>query len=150
MMNKQQNSEFSQELEARFGLYVVAGLAEHSQNLPHDISERLRFARERALSKAQSVRLVQAALKLAPGSFVVRSGNALAMAGGLGSPRWFKLASFLPMLLLVIGILLIQHGQLYEQIKAAAEIDTALLSGKLPLAAYSDPGFSEFLSDEQE
>ena len=56
----------------------------------------------------------------------------------------------MPLLLLVIGLLLIEHGQWYEQVLAAAEIDTALLSDNLPPAAYGDPGFSEYLNDEQE
>ena len=56
----------------------------------------------------------------------------------------------MPLCLLVAGLLLIQHGQWYEQILAAAEVDTALLSDNLPPAAYGDPGFSEYLSDEQE
>jgi hypothetical protein len=75
----------------------------------------------------------------------------LALNGlGGGPSRWFKFASIMPLCLLVAGLLLIQHGQWYEQILAAAEVDTALLSDNLPPAAYSDPGFSEYLSDEQE
>jgi hypothetical protein len=52
--------------------------------------------------------------------------------------------------MLVLGLALIQHSKFYQQIVAAAEIDTALLSDNLPPAAYSDPGFSEFLTTEQE
>ncbi len=153
-MNKQpHNPHFSQELDAkvtRFGLRVAASLTEQSDSLPHDVSERLRFAREQALMKAQAARKAQPAT--APGLQVVRSGSALAL-GGLGkggSSRWFKFASVMPLLLLVAGLLAIQYGQWHQQVSAAAEIDTALLSDKLPPAAYTDPGFSEYLSDEQE
>ena len=37
---------------ARFGLRVAADLSEHAEQLPADISERLRFAREKALAVA--------------------------------------------------------------------------------------------------
>lgn len=151
-MNKQQHSQFGQELDARitrFGLRVAAGLSEQSESLPHEVSERLRFAREQALLKARSARAAVA--ETASSTQVVRSGAALAMSGlGGGPSRWFKFASFVPLCLLVAGLLLIQHGQWYEQILAAAEVDTALLSDNLPPAAYGDPGFSEYLSDEQE
>jgi len=151
-MNKQQHSQFGQELDARitrFGLRVAAGLSEQSESLPHEVSERLRFAREQALLKARTARAATA--ETAKSTQVVRSGGALALGGlGGGPSRWFKFASFVPLCLLVAGLLLIQHGQWYEQILAAAEVDTALLSDKLPPAAYGDPGFSEYLSDEQE
>ena len=153
-MNKQQHHpHFAQELDAkvtRFGLRVSAGLTEQSNALPADVSERLRFAREQALMKAQAARKAQ--LAVSPSAQVVRSGMTLALGGPGkgGSSRWFKLASVLPLLLLLAGLLMIQHGQWYQQVTAAAEIDTALLSDKLPPAAYSDPGFSEYLSDEQE
>jgi hypothetical protein len=154
-MNKQHHSHFGLELDARttrFGLRVAAGLSERSEALPHDVSERLRFAREQALLKAQSARKAALAqTETASGTQMVRSGAALALGRlGGGSSRWLKLASFLPLFLLVAGLLLIQHGQWYEQILAAAEVDTALLSGNLPPAAYGDPGFSEYLSDEQQ
>ena len=132
---------------ARFGLAVAGSLSEQSEDLPHSVTERLRFAREQAMERARASRRVQTAPVAQTASGVVRSGNSLALIGG--PSRWFKLASVLPLLLLVAGLLLIQHSQWYEQVLAAAEIDTALLSDKLPPSAYSDPGFSEYLSDEE-
>lgn len=150
-MNKSKHSQFSQELDARvarFGLRVAAGLSEGNQSLPHDVSERLRHAREQAMLKAKAARAEQA--QVAPSTEVMHMGSAAALRGGTGSPRWLKLASLLPILLLLLGLLVIHQGQLYEQIKAAAEVDTALLADHLPPSAYSDPGFSEYLSDEEE
>ena len=132
---------------ARFGMAVAGSLSEQSEDLPHSVTERLRFAREQAMERARASRRVQTAPVAQTASGVVRSGNSLALIGG--PSRWFKLASVLPLLLLVAGLLLIQHSQWYEQVLAAAEIDTALLSDKLPPSAYSDPGFSEYLSDEE-
>ncbi|PND35980.1 DUF3619 domain-containing protein [Paucibacter aquatile] len=150
-MNTSKHSQFAQELDARvarFGLRVAAGLSERNQALPADVSERLRFAREQALLKARSARAAQS--ELAPSTQLVRNGASLALFGGKGSPRWLKFASLMPLFMLVLGLALIQHGQFYEQILAAAEVDTALLADNLPPSAYSDPGFSEFLSDEQD
>ncbi|MDC8774482.1 DUF3619 family protein [Roseateles albus] len=135
-------------LVARFGLRVAAGLSDQAQNLPANVAERLSFAREQALMKARHARAAQA--QAAPASVLVRSGSALSLGRGGDSPRWLKLTSLLPLLLLVLGLAVIQHSQWYEQILAAAEIDTGLLSDKLPPAAYGDPGFKEYLNDEQE
>ncbi|MBT9494760.1 MAG: DUF3619 family protein [Paucibacter sp.] len=131
---------------ARFGLRVAAGLNEHAQTLPPNVAERLSFAREQALLKARSARASQTATA----TVVTASGSTLTLGRGSNSPRWLKLTSLLPLILLVLGLALIQHSQWYEQILAAAEIDTSLLSDKLPPAAYGDPGFNEYLSDEQE
>ena len=41
--------------------------------------------------------------------------------------------------------MLIQEGQTRTQISVAAEVDEALLGDDLPINAYRDPGFTEFL-----
>ncbi|HEY4082577.1 MAG TPA: DUF3619 family protein [Burkholderiaceae bacterium] len=135
---------------AQFGLRVAASLSQQAEALPADVSERLRFAREKAIETARASRKLQTVSTTSGAA--VAMGQTLALGGGprSGPGRWFKLAAVLPVLFLLAGLLLIQHSEWYEQVTAAAEIDTALLSDKLPPAAYSDPGFSEYLSDEQE
>lgn len=134
---------------SRFGLRVAAGLTELGEQAPADISERLRFAREQALAKARMARAAQA--QLAPVQLAQGGGTlALGGPGGKREGRWLKLASLMPLLLLVLGLLLIQHSQWYQQIRAAADIDAALLTDKLPPAAYGDPGFTEYLSDTEQ
>jgi len=138
----------------RFGLRVAAGLTERSAALPHDVSERLRFAREQALARASQARKA-ATLTMAPSAGVVGNGATLALrggpsGGGNGGSLWAMLVSALPLLLLVAGLLLMQLGEENRQIAAAAEVDTALLSDSLPPAAFTDPGFSEFLRDAEE
>ncbi|MFG6458414.1 DUF3619 family protein [Roseateles sp. BYS96W] len=147
------------ELDARvaqFGLRVAAGLTERSAALPHDVTERLRFAREQALARAAQARAASAAqIAVQAGSAnLVHQGSTLALGGG---PRggsegglWAKLVSALPLLLLVAGLLLMQQSRYNEQIAAAAEVDTALLSDNLPPSAFRDPGFAEFLRDGDE
>lgn len=145
-MNKPQHQHSDLDM-SRFGLRVAAGLTEQGDALAPDISERLRFAREQALLKAREARAAHPQVETA--ATVLRQGNSLAL-GGPGRGRWLKLASLAPLLLLIGGLLLIQHSQWYQQITAAAEMDAALLSDKLPPAAYGDPGFSEYLSDDEQ
>ena len=124
-------------LEGQFAQRLTAHLSGGAQALPHDISERLRFSRERALASHRAV----AALTTAP--VLVAAGRAAA----LGSPPslWLRLVSALPLAMLVAGLVFIQHHHDLQQIEVAAEIDSALLADDLPPAAYGDPGFSEFL-----
>ena len=127
-------------LEGRVALRLTALLSERADNLPHDISERLRFGRERALAAARHQRRQEATVAA---STVSSSGRAAVMAGP--PSVWLRLASALPLVVLVAGLVLIQQHHDLEQITAAAEIDSALLAEELPPAAYRDPGFSEFL-----
>lgn len=156
-MKSPNHSSLSVDLDARaarFGQRVAASLNERTAELPHDVTERLRFAREQALARATQARAARTAVST-PSPAVVQVGATLALGGG--SPGtgtdgglWAKLVSALPLLALLAGLLLMQQGQIHEQIVAAAEVDTALLSDNLPPAAFSDPGFAEFLRDGQE
>ena len=127
-------------LEGQVALRIAARLNAGTEALPHDINERLRFGRERALALALQQRRSAAVV---PAQTVSVSGRA-AVLGGPPS-LWLRLASALPLVVLVAGLVLIQHHHDFEQITAAAEIDSALLADELPPAAYGDPGFLEFL-----
>ena len=129
-------------LQARYALRLAARLDESSRELPHDVTERLKAAREMALERARAARRVQAS----PAAVANGGGTAtLGFGGGKGSDGWLKLASVVPILALVAGFMLIERIHLREQIAVAAEIDAALLADDVPPAAYSDPGFVEFL-----
>ena len=119
-------------LESRFALRLASRLSE--QPIGPDISERLRISREMALERA---RLARAAPS--------RTGLTSAGAAILGGGWWLKLGAVVPLVALVAGLVLIQQWHVDEQISAAAEIDAALLADDVPLTAYSDPGFVEFL-----
>jgi hypothetical protein len=125
-------------LEARLALRIAGALTQRGDALPHDIAERLRVARLRAIERARDLRK----LSTAPAQ-LVQGGGTLAMSG---APSWWlRLASFAPLALLVIGLLFIQRSYIDQQVRAAAEIDAAILTDDLPPQAYSDPGFAEFL-----
>jgi hypothetical protein len=121
--------------EARFARAVAACLSESAEHVSGDVAERLRFGREKALELARGGR--------AESLGVTASGAAIA---GFGQSRWWlRFASVLPLVALVGGLVLIQNWQTRTQISVAAEIDEALLGDDLPINAYRDPGFAEFL-----
>ena len=130
--------------QARFARRVVARLSENADQLGGDIAERLRFARERALERARAVRVPA----VAPARFGITGGGAALLGSGPGgwlSGWWLKVASVLPLVVLICGLVLIQQWQTRAQISTAAEVDAALLSDDLPPNAYTDAGFLEFL-----
>ena len=126
-------------IESRFARSIAACLTESAQTVAPDVAERLRFAREKALETARLARDGAAVHGLG----VTSSGAAI--AGFSRSPWWLRFASFLPLVALVGGLVLIQDWQNRTQISVAAEVDEALLGDDLPINAYRDPGFSEFL-----
>lgn len=133
-------------IEARFALRVCAELNASSGVLPHDFSERLRFARQRAVESGK-----QAATSIAQPQFQGELLTSLGQVGrhGSASNSWWKFASVLPLVVLIAGMALVRHFDEVERINAAAEVDAALLSDDLPPEAYTDPGFAEFLSSNQ-
>jgi hypothetical protein len=127
-------------LQARLALRLAGGLSEQAASLPQDIGERLRVAREQAVARARHTRLAVPALALA--------GPARGLPEG-PVPWWQRMAAVMPLLVLVVGLLAINQWTEREQVLAAAAIDTVLLADDLPPAAYTDPGFAEFLKTAQ-
>ena len=129
-------------LQQRFARQVSARLSQGAAELPYDISERLRAARAQAVGKRKVTSLRTAA------STSVQGSAATLTMGGMGDEEtsWLnRLASVLPLLALVAGLLVIQFVQDDNRVKELAEVDAALLTDDLPTAAYTDPGFAEFL-----
>lgn len=131
-------------LQARFALRVAASLSEQADALPHDIGERLRVAREQAVAHARQARLTQ---PVAASQVSVQSSGSLAL--GPSPSLWHRLASVLPLMMLVLGLVLIQHLHEQAEIQAAAEVDAALLADDLPPEAYGDPGFVAYLKQPE-
>lgn len=132
-------------IEARFGLRVGALLNEQAQRTPHDVSERLRVAREQALARARATRLAPVAAA-APAEVVVGKGRSATLGR---QPGWlFRFASVMPLIVLIAGLIAIDEWHDRVQIEAAADVDAALLADDLPPDAYSDAGFVEFLQQD--
>lgn len=117
-----------------FGRKIARRLTRGCTELDHDIGERLRVARLQAVSRRK--------MELAP-------VHAVAMAGGPvlhQSPGlWTRFAAALPLMALVGGLLTIYVVENDNRANEVAEIDAALLTDDLPTAAYTDPGFLQFL-----
>jgi hypothetical protein len=128
-------------LEARFGARLASSLNERAALVPHDVSERLRVGREQAVLQARQLRARQAAGER---SIVGVTSHGAALLGR-GQGFWLQLASWMPLAVLVAGLVLIQQWTDREQVLAAAEIDAVLLADDLPPAAWTDPGFREYL-----
>ena len=129
-------------LEARFGARLSVSLSERTAVLPHDVSERLRVAREQAVAHARKLRLQPQGA--AAGTVVGVTSRGTALLGGPGR-FWLQLASWVPLAVLIAGLVLIQQWTEREQVLAAAEIDSVLLADDLPPTAWTDPGFREYL-----
>lgn len=151
-MNAKPNAH---DLQGRLAGRLAAALAQRTAALPHDVTERLRVGREQALARARGLRQPEPAteavrgLRTASGPVLVGGARSavLAASGMPGAPAsWLqRAASVLPILLLLAGLIGVDRLSDLEQVRAAAEIDALLLADDLPPAAYSDPGFGEFL-----
>jgi hypothetical protein len=131
-------------IQDQFGLRIAAQLNSAALELPHDISERLRAARTRAVA----ARLKSQTHLQTSTAVVHQNGAALLHFGGdEGLNIWSRLASLLPLIALVAGLALIQNIMDDDRANELAEIDSALLIDDLPPAAYADPGFLQFLKN---
>lgn len=121
----------------RLGYAVARALTEHAEALPYDITERLRAARVRAVAQRK--------LSLASTPQWVNQNGAAALGNPDQLGFWGRLGSMLPILGLVLGLFVIDHLQTESRITEIVEVDSALLMDDLPPAAYTDPGFAQFL-----
>ena len=126
-----------------FGLRIAAQLNSASLKLPHDISERLRAARTRAVA----ARLKPQTRLQTSTAMVQQNGAALLNFGDEGLNIWSRLASLLPLIALIAGLAIIQNIMDDDRTNELAEVDSALLIDDLPPAAYADPGFLQFLKN---
>jgi hypothetical protein len=124
----------------RWGQFFSQQLTLASPDLPHDISERLRVARQLAL--AQRKPLLQS--RIAKSAHINHNGTLTAPADE-GLSVWSILASAVPLLALVIGLMAIQWIQQDHITSEIAATDSALLTDELPPDAYTDAGFAQFL-----
>lgn len=142
-MNEKQNySVRDADAGERFARRITARLSVGSQALPHDISERLRVARQQAVAQRRMPVLQTATSVQAQGR------GAAALAGGDGAGWWTRLASAVPLVALVAGLVAINVFQSEQRAQDLAEVDAQLLVDDLPPAAYADPGFTQFLRAE--
>ena len=134
---RQHTNTNAAQAERRFARRVTAFLGGDDPSLPPHIERRLSAARWQAVEAATRSRRLKA----------MSASASLAVAqGGLSvTPWWARVASLVPALALTLGLIAIDQLNIIQRIEAAAEIDAALLADDLPPAAYTDPGFAEFM-----
>lgn len=127
-----------------YGHALAARLERDAPELSYDISERLRAAR------MQAIAVRKPELTVATTSNVhISAGQATLTWGGEGGNLWNRLAAFVPLIALVLGLIAIQIIQSDSSVSEIAEVDSALLVDELPPGAYTDPGFVQFLKTNQ-
>lgn len=110
----------------------VQHLLNQSIELPPGVTEKLAAAREKAL----------AVQRPEPAPALQWADNVLGSLGGWGG---LSLRVVLPTVLLAAGVLSIYAWQQNETQIEIEEIDAKLLSDDLPLEAYLDRGFQDWL-----
>lgn len=139
-MMKKMTIDAATSKEELFSRRVVARLDASAQDLPHDISERLRVARLRALDKHR--------LQLATETALLPQGGSVAALGPQdagGNGLWPRLIALLPMVAVIAGLIVFQVLDNDRVARELAELDAAILTDDLPPDAYADPGFAQFL-----
>ena len=110
--------------------------------MTHEITERLRAGRERALAQ----RKVE--VRRAP-AWVAQGQTAALGWGGEESMGLFgRLSAAIALGALVIGLVGINDTLSDERARELADVDMALLTDDLPPAAYADSGFIQFLQKD--
>jgi hypothetical protein len=135
----------------QFAKALIARLDTGATDVSHDISERLRFARQRALDAHMALQTQVApawqaqSQTQASGSLTIGGAGSHKAQGGFNFDSFGKWSSLLPLLALLAGLFAINHFQAEMRAKDVAAIDSALLTDDLPPAAYADQGFGQFL-----
>ena len=121
-------NEHEQHLGFKIRHYLNQGLALEPGKLA-----RLKAAREQALERR---RIATASPAQA------WAGDVVAVIGG---PRSLFSRVLFPMAILVLGLISINHWYQSQVAAEIEEIDSAMLSGDLPIDAYLDKGFDAWL-----
>lgn len=118
---------------------LAAQLDQGLREMPHDISERLRAARTRAVAARRlPVAVLATSARAQQGSLVLE--------GGPDKLRfWGWMGTLIPLIALVLGLFAIHTVQNDWRADELASVDTALLTDELPPTAFTDPGFLKFV-----
>ncbi len=128
----------------RVGYKLASRLSAGTQDLPYEVSERLRAARMQALGHRKvAVRQVAHAVHANGGAATLSFGDE-----GLGWGN--RIASLVPLIALVVGLVGINAFLNDHRAQEVAEVDAALLADELPPTAYADSGFIQYLKSSQE
>lgn len=122
------------------GRAIAGRLAPPSQSVSHEVAERLKSARMLALEKRRQVAVQTVQVASHQGGTA-----ALGLGGNDAWSLWRKAGALLPLLALVAGLITIDYVQDDYHAKELADVDVELLTDDLPPAAFTDPGFAQYL-----
>lgn len=128
---------------------ITAHLTLGNDDLPYEVTERLRAARMQALGRRKRA-VAQFSRPLASTHATAAVGgnghsSAILGGGGNGAGWWRALISAVPLAALAVGLVFVHLSQDEASAAEIAAVDAALLTDDLPPSAYTDPGFIQYL-----
>jgi hypothetical protein len=123
------------EIAKKITTYLDKGTAE----LKAGTAYKLQAARQAALD---AMRLPQHSPEL-----ILADGKGMSLGGG--RPLFADARLWIGMLVLVGGVLFFQNWRVTQQTREIEETDAALLTSELPIEAYLDRGFQNWLKQPQ-
>lgn len=135
--------------EQRFGNEIKGLLNQGLDMTPAQLA-RLARAREQALAHQRVSMLAR--LGIAPSAVPAWAGRAFGPLGVIGGAHWL-IRWMLPLAIVVaaaVGYQQYQAAQQADEESPFTEIDAELLKSELPIDAYLDRGFKQWLKGERE
>ena len=139
--------------EQQFAEEIRRALDESAGKMPYRVTHRLEQARVAALARASEVQAARHAPSSAESTVGETTGGAGVLGGGgrETTPLWWRaVASLLPLLIVVAGLLAISLWSDTEIADETAEVDLAVLTDDVPISAYADRGFGVFLKNSRQ
>ena len=118
--------------EHQFG-YRIRQHLNQDEGVDGAVLAKLHVSRRQALLKQR---------KFAPSRIDILLDGVISRSG---APESFITKLLLPSLVLILGLMAIQSWRQFEIATEIEEIDTAVLTGDLPIDAYMDTGFDAWL-----
>jgi hypothetical protein len=142
-----QNTTHDRLVEAQIAQRIAAVLTFSNETLAHDMSERLRAARVRAvIARKKPLALVRTSVRA--GSTALNGQHTLSLGSGDGDKpvrQW--LLGLAPIIILGIAMMMVSDNLQTSRSREIAEVDAAILIDDLPPEAYADPGFLQFVKN---
>ena len=124
---------------------VLGALDSGADRLPYRVTHRLQLARQAAMSAHAAVVETMHA-----GAFsAVQAGSGVRSGTGQPSLSWRLLVTLLPLAAIIAGFITIADIGDALEADETAEIDEAVLTDEVPIAAYADHGFGVFLKNNR-
>jgi hypothetical protein len=130
--------------DSDFAKKLTAYLDEGAANLKSGTAYKLQLARQQALARIKEPQRATA-MRMTPALAGAGTGTGTA---GTGRTSRSNLWLWLGILVIVVAGFGYQQWQAYQQIREITETDAAILSSDLPIDAYLDRGFQNWLKHD--